>query len=55
MDTSTIPSGSPISVSNESIRYSIEWSPKRTCVATRTQKLLDVVGCNQSRDVVGCV
>jgi hypothetical protein len=55
MDTSTIPSGSPISVSIESIRYSIEWSPRRTCIATKRRKLSDVFGCNHNIDVVGCV
>jgi hypothetical protein len=38
MDTDTIPSESPISVSIKSIRYSIEWSPRRTCIATRRRK-----------------
>ena len=35
MDTDTIPSESPILVSIESICYSIKWSPKKTCIATR--------------------
>jgi hypothetical protein len=55
MDTNTIPSGSPISVSIESIRYSIEWSPRRTYIATGRRKLLDIFGCNHNIDVVGCV
>jgi hypothetical protein len=55
MDTGTIHSGSPISVSIESIRYSIEWSPRRTCIATKRRKLSDVFGCNHNIDVVGCV